>query len=81
LGIAIAPDHEARTLAAFAAHLDDRTGRTPYDVECQLKIRSGKYRWFRAYGATQRDATGKPLRVAGSLKDIDDDKGREEELE
>jgi PAS domain S-box-containing protein len=75
------PDHEARTLAAFAAHLEDRTGRTPYDVEYQLKTRSGAYRWFRAYGATQRDANGKPLRVAGSLKDIDDDKRRDADLQ
>jgi hypothetical protein len=26
--------------------------------------------WFRAYGATQRNADGKPLRFAGSLKDM-----------
>jgi PAS domain S-box-containing protein len=75
------PDHEARTLAAFTAHLMDRTGRTPYDVEYQLKTRSAGYRWFRASGATLRDGAGNPLRVAGSLKDIDDDKRRDEELQ
>ena len=75
------PDHEARTLAAFSAHLMDRTGRTPYDVEYQLKTRSQGYRWFRACGTTLRDEAGNPLRVAGSLKDIDDDKQREQELQ
>jgi PAS domain S-box-containing protein len=75
------PDHEARTLEAFGAHLMDRTGRTPYDVEYQLKTRSGQYRWFRACGTTLRDGAGNPLRVAGSLKDIDADKLREAELQ
>jgi PAS domain S-box-containing protein len=75
------PDPEARTLAAFGAHLMDKTGRTTYDVEYQLKTRSRGYRWFRACGTTLRDDNGNPLRVAGSLKDIDEDKLREQELQ
>ncbi len=75
------PDHEAQTLTAFSTHLMDKTGRTPYDVEYQLKTRSQGYRWFRACGTTLRDAGGNPLRVAGSLKDIDEDKRREQELQ
>jgi PAS domain S-box-containing protein len=75
------PDHEARTLAAFGAHLMDKTGRTTYDVEYQLKTRSRGYRWFRACGTTLRDERGNPLRVAGSLTDIDEDKLREQELQ
>ena len=59
-----------RTFAAFAAHLQDRTGRTPYDIEYQLQMKSGEYRWFLARGFTLRDAGGNPLRVAGSLRDI-----------
>jgi hypothetical protein len=59
----------------------DRTGRTAYDVEYQLKTRSQGYRRFRARGATLRDASGNPLRVAGSLTDITDQKRRSEELE
>ncbi|HWH14465.1 MAG TPA: PAS domain-containing protein [Miltoncostaeaceae bacterium] len=64
------PEDKQRTLEAFAAHLTDRTGRTPYDVEYRLQLKSGEYRWFRARGATLRDADGVPLRVAGSLADI-----------
>ena len=61
-------------LAAFAKHLTDRTGKTPYDVEYQLQMKNGEYRWFRATGATMRDAAGVPLRVAGALKDIHEEK-------
>ncbi len=64
------PDHKAPTLAAFNAHLVDLSGQTPYDVEYQLKLKNGQYRWFRAVGKTVRDGNGKPLRVAGSLIDI-----------
>ncbi|MBC7921850.1 MAG: PAS domain-containing protein, partial [Ferruginibacter sp.] len=58
------PDHKAATLAAFNAHLIDYSGQTPYDVEYQLKLKSGTYQWFRAVGKTLRDEQGKPLRVA-----------------
>ncbi len=64
------PDHKAPTLAAFNAHLVDLSGQTPYDVEYQLKLKNGQYKWFRAVGKTVRDENGKPLRVAGSLIDI-----------
>ncbi len=63
-----------RTFAAFAAHLNDRSGRTPYDIEYQLQMKSGEYRWFLARGYTLRDAAGNPLRVAGSLRAIHSEK-------
>lgn len=64
-----AEDRE-RVLAAFTAHLNDRSGRTPYDVNYRLALKSGEYRWFRARGTTQRGPQGVPLRVAGALIDI-----------
>ncbi|QHT67687.1 PAS domain-containing protein [Rhodocytophaga rosea] len=64
------PDHKEYTLAAFNAHLIDFSGNTPYDVEYQLKLKNGQYRWFRAVGNTLRDEQGKPLRIAGTLIDI-----------
>ena len=75
------PDDSERTLTAFAAHLNDRTGRTPYDITYRLALKSGEYRWFRARGATARDAEGIPLRVAGSLSDIHDVRENEALLE
>ena len=63
-----------RTFTAFAAHLNDRSGKTPYDIEYQLQLKSGEYRWFLARGFTLRDLEGKPLRVTGSVRDIHDEK-------
>jgi PAS domain S-box-containing protein len=64
------PDHKQKTLDAFTAHLIDFSGKTPYDVEYKLKLKTGDYKWFRAVGKTMRDVNGKPLRVAGALIDI-----------
>ncbi|MGI5183653.1 methyl-accepting chemotaxis protein [Dactylosporangium sp. CA-152071] len=63
-----------RVVAAFLNHLNDRTGRIPYDIEYRLALKDGSYRWFRATGATKRDRNGVPLRVAGALFDIDNEK-------
>lgn len=62
-------DHD-RVFAAFAAHMGDKSGTTPYDVHYRLQTKTGEYRWFRAAGATRRDARGNPLMVAGSLADV-----------
>jgi len=75
------PDDKERVLGCFGAHLGDRSGRTPYDVTYRLKCRDGAYRWFRARGETLRSADGLPLRVAGSLTAIDEQRLRERELE
>nr|WP_312931937.1 PAS domain-containing protein [Pseudomonas sp.] len=64
------PDDKERSLSAFGAHLNDRSGKTPFDIEYRLKHRNGDYRWFRARGQTKRSAEGLPLRVVGALADI-----------
>lgn len=79
-GSLLHPDDKDITFAAFAAHLSDKTGQTPYEREYQLLTRSGEYRWFRASGTTLRDTEGNPLRVAGSLRDITEDKRRADNL-
>lgn len=75
------PEDRVPTLSALAAHLNDRSGRTPYDVTHRLRCRDGQFRWFRTRGQTLRDAQGLPLRLAGSLTCIDEQLQRERELE
>lgn len=65
------PDDKERSLSAFGSHLNDRSGKTPFDIEYRLKMKSGEYRWFRARGQTRRDSKGAPLRVVGALVDVD----------
>ncbi|MGQ9370598.1 methyl-accepting chemotaxis protein [Azospirillum sp. ST 5-10] len=64
------PDDAQPTFDAFGACLNDRSGRTGYDVLYRLKMRDGQYRWFRAIGGVARDAQGRPLRACGALIDV-----------
>ena len=75
------PEDKDRTINAFAAHLTDHSGRTPYDLTYRLMLKNGEYRSFRAFGATLRDRNGVPLRVAGALEDITDKSKMQYELE
>ena len=68
------PEDKERTLDAFAKHLLDRTGNTPYDLEYRLQKKNGQYAYFRAFGATTRDKNGNAIRVAGAIQDISDTK-------
>jgi PAS domain S-box-containing protein len=72
------PEDAERTVKAFGAHIGDRTGRTPYDIEYRLRCKDGAYRWFRARGQTKRTADGTPLRVVGALTDLTLQKHEEE---
>ena len=75
------PDDKEATVNAFADHLNDHTGSTPYDLVSRLMMKNGEYRIFHAFGTTLRDSRGVPLRVAGALEDITDKTKMQEELE
>lgn len=64
------PEDAQATFNAFGACLNDRTGRTGYDVVYRLRMRDGGYRWFRAIGGVARDANGRAMRACGSLIDV-----------
>ncbi|MDR2531276.1 MAG: PAS domain-containing protein [Oscillospiraceae bacterium] len=68
------PNDKERTLDAFAAHIIDRTGKKPYDIEYRLLLKNRSYRYFRAFGTTLRDTDGTPLRVAGAIMDVTEKK-------
>ncbi len=68
------PDDKGNTLNAFAEHLFDRTGNTPFDVEFRLMRKTGEYAFYRASGECLRDKDGNALRMAGALMDITENK-------
>ncbi|MCL1892616.1 MAG: ATP-binding protein [Holophagaceae bacterium] len=67
-------DDKERVVTAFATHLLDKSGMTPFDVEYWLQKRDGDYAYFHASGATIRDSDGNAIHVAGALMDITDTK-------
>lgn len=72
------PEDKQAALDAFVSHLMDFSGKTGFDIEYRLKLRSGEYRWFQARGQTKRTADGTPLRAVGALIDI---QGRKDRLQ
>jgi PAS domain S-box-containing protein len=72
------PDDAAQRIEAMQAHL---SGKTPaYEGEWRVRQPDASYRWVRVRGVCVRDAAGKPLRMAGSVSDIDARKRTEEAL-
>jgi formate hydrogenlyase transcriptional activator len=71
------PDDAPPLWTAIDRHLRERL---PYDVECRLRTKSGRYRWFRTRGRVQRDPQGNPVWMAGALQDIHEQKTAEIDL-
>ncbi len=63
------PDDTAGVKKALEAHLE---GKIPvYQTEHRMRAHSGEWRWILARGkVVRRDATGRPLRMSGTHKDI-----------
>jgi len=70
----IHPDEKNSVVTALKRHLLDRSGKTPFDLECRLKKKDGGYAYFRVSGGTVRDEKGNALRVAGAMMDITETK-------
>ncbi len=71
---AVHADDKDKVLAAFSAHLNDTSGHTAYNVEYRLKTAGKGYVWFRERATTVRNEAGLPLRSAGAIRDISDER-------
>jgi PAS domain S-box-containing protein len=72
------PDDADRRMETLKAHL---AGKTPlYEGEYRVRHPDGSYRWALMRGMCTRDASGRALRMAGSVSDIDAQKRAEEAL-
>lgn len=71
------PDERARLLQALRRHLEQQI---PFEFECRLRLKGGDWRWFRLSGAAERDATGRPVGMAGALADIAEQRRAAENL-
>ena len=60
--------------AALQAHL---AHDAPFQAECRLREREGRWHWFLVTGMALKNARGKPYRMAGSLIDVSERKQSE----
>ncbi|MCL2721771.1 MAG: response regulator [Treponema sp.] len=75
-GDCLHPEDKERAIDAFTKHLIDKTGLTPYYLEFRLQKKNGEYLYILASGETIRDDEGNPIRTAGALKDITEEKNQ-----
>lgn len=67
----IHPEDLERVEANIAAHL---AGEAELDHECRMRRDDGTYRWIHAHGQAIWDDQGNPVRIAGSVFDIEERK-------
>lgn len=63
----IAPEDRPLQRLALRRHLQ---ANTPYDIELRIHKPNGETAWVRVRGEALRNATGHPVRLAGSVADI-----------
>ncbi|QPD04822.1 MAG: putative Histidine kinase [Candidatus Nitrospira kreftii] len=71
------PDDAEWVHQATRHHLDTHE---PYDVEIRVRIQDGSYRWFRDRGQAVWDASGRPVRMVGSISDVTERRQAEEAI-
>ncbi|WP_201067018.1 PAS domain S-box protein [Thiorhodovibrio winogradskyi] len=74
----IHPEDKDAVWAAVEAHLRNEA---PFEEEYRLRHKSSEYFWVKARGAAIFDAEGQPLRMAGSIRDITQQKEAERRLQ
>ncbi|WP_190486001.1 PAS domain S-box protein [Microcoleus sp. FACHB-831] len=73
------PDDLPYAMEALNKHFEDSSFR--YAIDLRMLTKSGEWKWILAQGkVVERDRDGKPLRMAGTHKDIAHRKSAEEEL-
>lgn len=55
-------------------------GAGPHDQEYRVVWGDGTVRWLRETGDTIRDVSGRPMRMIGTVRDITEDKAREQRM-
>jgi PAS domain S-box-containing protein len=78
LNILLHRDDKKEVVSAVEQHL--KSGAL-YKLEIRMKNKSGEYRWFETVGQASFDTDGNPVRMVGSIIDIDERKKVEHDLE
>lgn len=74
------PDDSQAVMKLLCEHLAGKTAR--FEYEYRLRTGTGEWKWVRSSGrVVERDGNGRPLRMAGTLLDITEQKQAKEALE
>jgi len=73
-------DYE-KVRATVASHVEDRTGKTPLDIEFKAAKKNGEVGYYHATGETIRDEGGTAVQFVGSMTDLSEMKSLINEAE
>ena len=68
----IHPDDRERVLNTFWNTVQDYSGKKIYDIEYRVKVKTGEFHWFRAYGRVTRGENGTPVSFDGFFVNMDE---------
>lgn len=71
------PEEKEANMEKFVEYLQHGVEGENLEATYRLRLKTGEYRWFRSRGRLQRDESGAPLRIVGSLTDIQAEVERE----
>lgn len=72
------PDDFEQAQQDMVNYLKDYTGRSEYHSFFRMKNKQGEYSWFQSEGKALRDESGYPIRVAGTIRNIQKEKMKEQ---
>ena len=81
LVVLVHPDHGDKVVNQLVAHLNDKSGRTPFELEHLMRFKDGQYRWVHTYGVANRDSNGVAYRMIATITNIHDNKMNAENLQ
>ena len=59
-----------RIIELLHEHLNDKTGQTPFNIECRMRKKNGEYIFVSNSAETLRDKAGNPVHTSGAMQDI-----------
>lgn len=68
------PDDREIALNGLYAFINDKTGRTKYDIQYRMKMSDGSWEWFRDIAEATRRSDGSVARIAGIIININKEK-------
>lgn len=73
-------EHQSLVVSSLKAHLNDRSGKTPFDLKHLIRFGNGQIGWVYTYGEATRDEKGNPVSMIASLRNIDEEVRNDEKL-
>ena len=71
------PEDKVKVTEAMMENLQGSGHESRFDMEYRLRLINGEFRWFHAGAGILRDENGTPIRMAGTIRDINFDKNKE----